>query len=239
MQWRFSPGVYMHVWQDTITLPGTCNSWTFAFEDCCRNSSNNLTGTGNDYYWESVLNSNTAPDNSSPVITSQPIPYYCINQPVIYNFGVYEPDGDSLYYSLINAMTGPTTTAPYQGGFSGTVPIPGINIDPNTGEITFTPNATGNYVVAVLIEEFDASGNLVGSIIQDFQFEIINVAGCTNINPAPPTGGITNFNSTGVLTGPFDIQVCEGDSVCFDVTFTDNPDSIYIASNIGQLFYEL
>ena len=231
------PGVYMHVWQDTITLPGTCNSWTFAFEDCCRNSSNNLTGTGNDYYWESVLNSNTAPDNSSPVITSQPIPYYCINQPVIYNFGVYEPDGDSLYYSLINAMTGPTTTAPYQGGFSGAVPIPGINIDPNTGEITFTPNATGNYVVAVLIEEFDAAGNLVGSIIQDFQFEIINVAGCTNINPAPPTGGITNFNSTGVLTGPFDIQVCEGDSVCFDVTFTDNPgDSIYISSNIGQLF---
>ena len=28
-------------------------------------------------------------------------------------------------------------------------------------------------VVAVLIEEFDANGNLVGSIIQDFQFEII------------------------------------------------------------------
>ena len=24
-------GVYMHVWQDTITLPGTCDSWTFAF----------------------------------------------------------------------------------------------------------------------------------------------------------------------------------------------------------------
>ena len=100
------PGVYMHVWQDTITLPGTCDSWTFAFEDCCRNSSSNLTGTGNDYYWETVLNSNTSPSNSSPVITSQPIPYYCINQPVIYNFGVYEPDGDSLHYSLINAMTG-------------------------------------------------------------------------------------------------------------------------------------
>ena len=132
----------MHVWQDTITLPGTCDSWTFAFEDCCRNSSNNLTGTGNDYYWETVLNSNTSPSNSSPVITSQPIPYYCINQPVIYNFGVYEPDGDSLHYSLINAMTGPTTTAPYQGGFSGAVPIPGININPNTGEITFTPTAT-------------------------------------------------------------------------------------------------
>ena len=231
------PGVYMHVWQDTITLPGTCDSWTFAFEDCCRNSSNNLTGTGNDYYWETVLNSNTSPSNSSPVITSQPIPYYCINQPVIYNFGVYEPDGDSLHYSLINAMTGPTTTAPYQGGFSGAVPIPGININPNTGEITFTPTATGNFVVAVLIQEYDVNGNLVGSVIQDFQFEIINVAGCSNVNPAPPTGGITNFVSSGVMTGPLDIQVCEGDSVCFDLTFTDSPgDSIYISSNVSQLF---
>ena len=55
------PGVYMHVWQDTITLPGTCDSWTFAYDDCCRNSSNNLTGTGNNYYWETVLNSNTSP----------------------------------------------------------------------------------------------------------------------------------------------------------------------------------
>ena len=231
------PGVYMHVWQDTITLPGTCDSWTFAFEDCCRNSSNNLTGTGNDYYWETVLNSNTSPSNSSPVITSQPIPYYCVNQPVIYNFGVYEPDGDSLHYSLINAMTGPTTTAPYQGGFSGAVPIPGININPNTGEITFTPTATGNFVVAVLIQEFDSNGNLVGSVIQDFQFEIINVAGCSNVNPLPPAGGITNFVSSGVLTGPLDIQVCEGDSVCFDLTFTDSPgDSIYISSNVSQLF---
>ena len=54
------PGVYMHVWQDTITLPGPCDSWTFSYSSCCRNQSNNLTGTGNNYYWESVLNSTTA-----------------------------------------------------------------------------------------------------------------------------------------------------------------------------------
>ena len=169
------PGVYMHVWQDTITLPGPCDSWVFSYSSCCRNSSNNLTGTSSDYYWESVLNSNTAPTNTSPQITSQPIPYYCVNQPVVYNFGVYEPDGDSLVYSLINALTGSGSSAPYQAGYSGASPINGINIDPSTGEITFTPNMVGNFVVAVLIEEFDANGNLVGSIIQDFQFEIIKI----------------------------------------------------------------
>ena len=87
-----------------------------------------------------------------------------------------------------------------------------------------------------MIEEFDAAGNLVGSIIQDFQFEIINTAGCTNINPSPPAGGITNFVSTGVQTSPFDIQLCEGDNVCFNVEFTDvASDSIYLNSNVAQL----
>ena len=231
------PGVYMHVWQDTITLPGPCDSWTFSYSSCCRNQSNNLTGTGNNYYWESVLNSATAPCNSSPVITSQPIPYYCVNQPVIYNFGVYEPDGNTLVYSLIPAMTGAGLFAPYNAGFSGALPIPGVTIDPATGEIQFTPTVTGNYVVAVLIEEYDAAGNLVGSIIQDFQFEIISTAGCTNNNPTPPATGISNFISTGVQTGPNDIQLCEGDNVCFDVEFTDaTTDSIYITSNVATLF---
>ena len=35
------PGVYMHIWQDTITLPGPCDSWTFSYSSCCRNQSNN------------------------------------------------------------------------------------------------------------------------------------------------------------------------------------------------------
>ena len=227
------PGIFMHVWQDTITLPGTCDSWIFAYDDCCRNNSDNLSGTGR-YYWESILNSNTSPSNSSPVITSQPIPYNCVNQSITFNFGVYEPDGDSLHFSLINAMTGATTTAPYQGGFSGAVPIPGININSNTGEITFTATTPGSFVVVVLIEEFDVNGNLIGSVIQDFQFVIIF---CANTNPLPPAGGITNFVSSGAMTGPFDIQVCEGDSVCFDLTFTDSQgDSIFISSNISQLF---
>ena len=231
------PGVYMHVWQDTITLPGPCDSWTFSYSSCCRNQSNNLVGTGNNYYWESVLNSTTAPCNTSPVITSQPIPYYCVNQPVVYNFGAYEPDGHTLVYSLVNALTGAGTSAPYAAGFSGPAPIAGVTIDPNTGEIQFTPTVAGNYVFAVLIEEFDAAGNLVGSIMQDFQFEIISTAGCANNNPSPPASGISNFISNGVQTGPNQVQLCEGDNVCFDVEFTDaSTDSIYLSSNVDQLF---
>ena len=229
------PGVYMHIWRDTITLPGPCDSWVFSYDDCCRNASQNLTGTGNDYYFETVLNSNTASCNSSPIITASPIPYNCLNQPVVYNFGVYEPDGDSLVYSLVNALDDPGVPVPYQGGYSGASPINGININPNTGEITFTPTIQGNFVVVVLIQEYDSNGNLVGSVMQDFQFEIIT---CTNISPSAPTTGLLNFTGSAIQTGPFDIQTCEGDSVCFELEFLDNnpTDSIYINSNIAQLF---
>ena len=230
------PGVYMHVWRDTITLPGGCDSWVFSWDGCCRNTSVNASGISNNYYVETVLNSLTAPTNSSPVHFA--ILFHLIvtiSQLVVYNFGVYEPDGDSLHYSLISAMTGPNGNVPYNAGYSGASPINGINIDPVTGEITFTPTINGNFVVVVLIEEFDSNGNLVGSIIQDFQFEIIS---CANIGPSPPTGGITNFSGTAILTGPFDIQACEGDSICFDMVFTDNnaSDSVYVNSNISQLF---
>lgn len=229
------PGVYMHQWQGVVTLPANCDSWVFAYSSCCRNTSSNASSSSANYYWESVLNSTTGPCNSSPVITGQPIPYNCVNQPVIYSFGVYEPDGNTLVYSLVPAATGSGTYITYTGSYTGTSPITGIAIDPNTGEVTFTPTAIGNYIVAVLIEEFDTNGNLVGSIIQDFQFEVISCAG--NNNPNPPTGGLTNVTGTGLQTGPNDVQLCEGDNICFNVTFNDAAgDSIYLTSNLANIF---
>lgn len=229
------PGVWMHQWQAVITLPGPCDAWTFSYSSCCRNTSNNLT-TQDSYYWESTLYDVTAPCNNSAQIASQPIPYVCVNQPVNFNMAAYDPDGNTLVYSFIPAMTtGPATSVTYAGGYSGTAPIPGITIDPNTGQINFTPTLVGNYVVAVLIEEYDANGNLVGSVIQDFQYEVIN---CTNIVPNNPVGGVTNYTGSGGTTGPNSIQVCEGDSFCFDVVFDDNdPTNILtVTSNASSIF---
>lgn len=228
------PGVYMHVWQDTITLPGNCDSWVFSYSSCCRNTSSNLVGSSDNYYWEAVLNSNTAPTNTAPTITTQPIPYVCVNQNVTYSLGAYEPDGNTLVYSLIDAETSSTGIVTYQTGFSGANPIPGITLDPSTGQIQFTPTSVGNYVVAVLIEEYDANGNLVGSMMQDFQFEVISCSG--NSNPVPPPSGVSNFSGTAVQTGPTDIQVCEGGNFCFTVQFTDSPgDSLFITSNVASV----
>ena len=229
------PGVWMHQWTAIVTLPGPCDNWTFSYTSCCRNTTNNLT-TQDSYYWESTLYSATAPCNNSAQIISQPIPYVCVNQQVNFNMTAYDPDGNTLVYSFIPAMTtGPATSVTYNGGYSGTSPIPGITINPATGQISFLPTVTGNYVVAVLIEEYDANGNLVGSIIQDFQFEVIN---CTNIVPNNPVGGITNYTGSGGTTGPGSIQVCEGDSFCFDLVFndTDASNTLLITSNLNTIF---
>jgi gliding motility-associated-like protein len=227
------PGIWMHQWQAVVTLPGPCDSWTFAYSSCCRNTSVNVSGQPG-YYWESILNSATAPCNTSPIVTAQPIPYVCLNQAVNYNLSAYEPDGNTLVYTLIGAQSAAGTFVPYNAGYSAAAPIPGMVIDPATGQISFTPTSTGNYIVAVLIEEYDAAGNLVGSIIHDIQFEVIN---CTNVNPNIPAAGIQNYVGQGGQIAPNAVEVCEGDSFCFDVVF-DDPDAtnvLTVTSNVGSV----
>ncbi len=225
------PGIYMHVWQDTITLPGPCDSWTFSHSSCCRNTSTNLIGTSSNFYFETVLNSQTAACNTSPSVTTQMIPYVCVNQALTYNLGVYEPDGNTMVYSLVNAVTASGVSVPYQAGYSGTNPMNGMTINSLTGDLSFTPTIVGNFVVAVLVEEYDNNGNIVGSLVQDFQFEVINCP--ANTNPVEPAG-ITNYTGDGSLIAPNEISMCGGDSFCFDITFTDlnSTDSIFIDSNI-------
>jgi len=229
------PGVWMHQWTGIVTIPAGCDNWTFSYTSCCRNTTNNLT-TQDSYYWESTLYNATAPCNNSAQIASQPIPYVCVNQQVNFNMSAYDPDGNTLEYSFIPAMTsGPATSVTYGAGFSSGSPIPGITIDPATGQISFLPTVTGNYVVAVLITEYDSNGNIVGTVVQDFQFEVIN---CTNIVPNNPTGGVTNYTGSGGVTGTNSIQVCEGDSFCFSLVFTDTDaaNTLVVTSNLLTIF---
>ena len=240
----FLPGIKKHVYSDTInpiTLPGNCNDWTFSWDGCCRNTAVNLANQDG-YYFEAVINNSNSQCNSSPIINSNPVPYNCINIPVAYNFQVTEPDGDSLHYSFIAASeiafggAGPIPVA-YAGGYSPASPINGISLDPNTGEITFTPTIQGAFVVVVKIEEFDSSGTSLGYIMQDFQFQIIT-QNCINNGPTLPASPLINFSGNAIYLGGNSIQACEGDSVCFDVEFLDaDPlDSIYINSNVTQIF---
>ena len=227
------PGMQEYIYTGTVMLNPVCDAWTLSYEVCDRNPSTNLVGSSNCFYVKSTLYSATAACNNSPIITAQPIPYVCANIPVSYDFGVLEPDGNVLVFSLVNALGAGGANLAYNGGYSATSPIPGITINPATGQLNFTSAISGNFVVTVLIEEYDLLGNLVGTLMQDIQF-VVQV--CPNTPPNAPLS-ITNFNNFGTnatLTGSNTITLCNDDQFCFDVVFDDPDlaDDLVLSSNI-------
>ncbi|MCB0402471.1 MAG: hypothetical protein KDD41_10335, partial [Flavobacteriales bacterium] len=230
------PGVLMYTYQALVTLSGPCNSWTFTYELCCRDASSNLTGTsGNSFHVETVMNSQTAPCDGSPYVTAQPIPYVCAGQNITYCPGAIDPDGDSLYYQLISPMGAGGVAIGHLAGYTPASPLQNTVFDPLTGCMTFNQPVTGNYVVAYLLAAYDENGNMTGSVIHDFQFEVIN---CTNITPDPPLGGIVLTSGNANQTGPNTIELCEGSNACFSMTFSDpNPaDILTIDTNTSNIF---
>lgn len=229
------PGMQEYIYKGTVTFPGQCNSWTIAHQGNARNNSVNVASSSSqDYYFEAVLRTVNAPCNNSPVFTAQPIPYLCVGYPVSYNLATIETDGDSLYYSLIAAKNGPTTTVPYNAGYSGTAPMTGITINGATGQLNFTPNTIGNFIVVVQVEEFNAAGQSLGTVYRDFQFVIQN---CTNSPPDPSSGAIQNFTGTALQTGPYSIQMCEGQNFSFNAVYTDPniTDSLTFTTNVTSV----
>ncbi|MBL4625916.1 MAG: hypothetical protein JKY42_12370 [Flavobacteriales bacterium] len=237
------PGMEHYIYQDTITIAPACDAWTMSWDLCCRNNAiTNLASPGSEeMYIESTLYSQTAPCNSSPYFTAQPIPYVCINQQVSYNFGVVENDGDSLSFSIINALNSTPANIPYNIPYSSASPTPyvlstdSLQLDPATGLLTFTPTSLGIYVVVIQVDEFDANGTLIGSVMRDIQIVVEN---CTNDVPDPNSGTITNL--TGVVTqlNGNTIELCDGNSFSFDISVADinAADSISLASNVEQVF---
>ncbi len=201
----YSVGVYEFV----IDLPNNTNGYTAAYQTCCRiNSLQNVftvsppgQGEGSTYIC-TIPGSNQLPTgvNSSPQFTTMLAPV-CYRSNFTFNFGAFDPDGDSLVYTYCNAFdrgnsinSGNVTPSapPYQSvgyinGYSGTNPLgSGAVLNRQTGLISgIAPNTPGKYVVCVCIAEY-RNGVLIGQHRKDF---ILNVSDC-NVPAAvlEPTG---------------------------------------------------
>lgn len=216
------PGVEQYVYEGVITLPMACPDWVFSFTECCRNSGiTTLSAPGSEnLYVSSTLDNINGPCNSSPNFTTLPVPYICQGQPYVYNHGAIDPDGDSLVYSLVNALNTATTSVAYNGGFSGTTPLsstPPVAINSTNGNLSITPSAIQIAVVAVQVDEY-RNGILIGSTIRDIQVTVLN---CTNNAPTiQPLVGLTG----GTQVGPYSIEICPGTPLTFSIPGTD-PDA--------------
>jgi gliding motility-associated-like protein len=214
--------------------------WIFTFDECCRNlaitnlsfdPSPNLGFTLRAIMYPFNGQNESPCFDSSPVFAQVPALVICVDNPFIYNHNAYDVDQDSLVYAFAPSLDWlqgadfTSTTPPsliFSPGFSPAAPFgPTVptTLSSSSGEITFTPDQTGNYVSVVNVKAYKC-GQLVAEIFREIQIVVIN---CGNNNPpvvnAPFIDPITSLPS-------FTTTVQAGDLVNFTITGIDNDISI-------------
>ncbi|MFT6844522.1 MAG: gliding motility-associated-like protein [Flavobacteriales bacterium] len=128
------------------------------------------------------INSPLGGNNNSVQLLYPPLDEACVDEIFFHNPLAFDPDGDSLVYSLIpsrgiNGETIPSYVFPDKIGAG---PENVITIDSQTGELIWNePKEEGEYNVAMQIDEY-RDGILMGYVVRDMQ---INVRSCTNRAP--------------------------------------------------------
>lgn len=216
-----------------ITLPSATEGYTLVHERCCRNGTiTNVFDPGNQGAVYSAYIPPTTPfQNTSPVFNNLPPLFICVNAPLVFDYSATDADGDVLTYSLCTPFNGGSTADPapnpplgppyqnvtWQAPYSpanllgGTPPVA---IDNNSGVLTGKPNAIGQFVVGVCVSEY-RNGQLIGTYLRDFQFNVTQCPGPTANIPS------TDINpNTGI--GLY-IQNCQNYNVVFQNNTTVSP----------------
>lgn len=125
--------------------------------------------------------------NNSPVLTIPPVDNGGVNIRYIHNPGAYDPDGDSLAYSMdipkqdfqkvVNNYRSPASAEfSFNREDGGTPPF--LTLDPRTGDLIWdAPGIAGQYNIAFRIEEYrkiDGQFRLIGYVVRDMQIIIEN-----------------------------------------------------------------
>ena len=104
--------------------------------------------------------------NRSPILLQPPIDYAEVNQVFKHNPGAYDPDGDSLVFTLIPPKM--DVGKDVQGYFKPNA-LNGFTLNSYTGDLVWDyPDKRGIYNIAIYIEEY-RNGKYIGSITRDMQ----------------------------------------------------------------------
>jgi len=233
----------------SLSVPGCSGLWFGGWGVCCRPAGAvNITAASSNFWTSFKMNTSMEQGNCNNGVhfendpSAHPLRYVCLYDTLCYNFGAIEADGDSLVFELIPAKISATTDASYNTVgttvYSGTNPIDGITLNPTTGEICFVAQPVGRFVVAIKVSEYDPiTGLFKGENMRDILFIIQPCAS----NAAPQATDVQNFTGSGgaTLVDTNEIEMCEGDSFCFEIQFTDSNYSadtnMFIFSNVTSL----
>jgi len=223
------------------------------WERCCRN--NIITNiirpdeTGQTFYIEfpPIRKNGQAFRNSSPQLFPPLSDYACANRFYYVDFRGFDPDGDSLVYSLATPINSseyeplpiptpaPHPTVNWISGISAEYQIPG---DPTlqinqSGFLTVTPSEEGLFVFSVKCEEF-RDGIKIGEVVRDFQLFVIDCP-----DPGNPPEILVKAPRSDVFTTELDtIILSVDDEKCFDFKISDKDGSETITLKAEPVNFE-
>jgi len=163
---------------------------------------------------------------NSPQFLNHPIDFACTDKLWTHNPGAYDPDGDSLVFTLVECRQYDPPTVPSPITCSGFTD-PGLygsngpmTMDSETGLISWnTPQDLGWYNIAYRVDEY-RNGVLIGSTFRDMA---IDVKPCDNNPPV-----IETITDTCIYAG----DTLRFDVVSYDPDFSKIPsDSLYFYLN--------
>lgn len=221
-----------NLYRTTYTFPGAGIYTIRYFDPYRRNDIINITDpAGVTFYLETklfIINPLSGANNSSPVLLNRPLDEACIGKIWTHNPGGYDPDGDSLVYTLLpsqqydsdNGPFSPTAATGYQFPDASAFGLSSFDINSHTGVITWiTPQMIGVYNVAFRVDEY-RNGVLLGHLLRDM---VIIVKACNNNPP--------------IIETIVDTCVHVNDTLrfVFKAYDPDTTDSVYLALNNANM----
>jgi len=233
------PGIKKFVYTGTYTVPYASATWRFLFlgylggsNEAGRAVSITNIVSGSIVQLVDTLN-NTVTNNSSPILTTIPTPFFCLNNEDNYNPGATYPAGDSLSFFLVPGMDAggaalsgnclPGNPVTYVAPATATAPlaVSSFSFDQTTGQIAFFPNALQRSLVVYNIEEFQ-HGAFLGTCQREMTFLVQT---CTS----PTVSGNIASGTGGIVIPDTYFEACANQG---PISFTVNPTESSGTNNI-------
>lgn len=239
------PNVCVHkaLYTFDVELEISAESYHLVWQRCCRNQSiNNIYSPGEvgSSFWLEITPLAQQRCNNSPRFKNFPPTVICLDEPLVFDHGATDVDGDNIVYELCAPLTGggrfggtgcdspnpnPDCPPPYNSvtfrapEYTANQPLgfnANMSIDQTSGMITARPQTQGQFVVGVCMKEY-RNGQLMSIVRRDFQF---NVSTCT------PNFAANVFADEYGPNNELIIKSCDDLNVEFDNRSTGNINSV-------------